>query len=173
MVLKLIAQLFGIGAMVSLFMTYQQTKRKQLILGKLFADLFWVAHYLCLDAHGGMIPNFVGIFREVIFLNRDNKKWANSFLWPIMFIMINWILGVRTFQSPINILPITASTFVTVSLWCKIPRLTKFISAPVSVAFMIYDFFVGSYVGVLNESIAIFSIVLYFIKDNKAGKNNV
>ena len=173
MVLKLIAQLFGIGAMVSLFMTYQQTKRKQLILGKLFADLFWVAHYLCLGAYGGMIPNFVGIFREVIFLNRDSKKWANSFLCPIMFIMINWILGARTFQSPINILPITASTFVTVSLWCKKPRLTKFISVPVSVAFMIYDFFVGSYVGMLNKSIAIFSIVLYFIKDNKGGKNNV
>ena len=164
MELNLIAQIFGIGAMIALFSLYQQTKRKHLVAAKLIADICWVFHYLCLGAIGGMIPNFVGIFRELIFINSDDKKWAKSFLWPILFIMINWCLAIRTFTSPINTLPIAASTFVTISLWCKKPRLTKKISLPVSVTFMIYDFFVGSYVGIINESLAIISIIIYFFK---------
>lgn len=121
-----------------------------------------------------MIPNFVGIFRELLFMRREDKKWANSIFFPILFICISWVLGIRTFQTPINILPIAASTFVTVSLWCRKPRLTKIISVPVSLTFMLYDFFVGSYVGIVNEGIAIISILLYFIKEKKErGKNEL
>ncbi len=166
-----VAQFFGLGAMVCLFLIYQQTKRKNLILMKLGADICWVIHYLCLGAPGGMIPNFVGMFRECVFINREKTKWANCVLWPILFILINWVLGIRTFKSPVNILPICASTFVTVSLWLKKPRLTKIISVPVSLAFLIYDYFVGSYVGMVNEAIAIVSIGIYFIKGEKTMTN--
>lgn len=171
--MKIIAQLFGIGAMVSLFLIYQQKSRKKLIAAKLSADIFWVAHYFCLGATAGMIPNFVGIFRELIFINRKSKKWASLGIWPVVFILINWALGFRTFSSWFNFLPITASTFVTVSLWIDNPKLTKLISIPISVAFLIYDIFVGSYIGILNESIAIGSIILYFIKAKfKKGEEN-
>lgn len=165
--MKIIAQFFGIGAMISLFLIYQQKSRKNLIAAKLSADLFWVAHYLCLGGMAGMIPNAVGIFREVIFLYRKKHAWANLTVWPILFIVINWILGINTFNSVFNILPIAASTFVTVSLWIDNPRLTKLISLPVSIAFMTYDFYISSYVGVINETIGIMSIVLSFIKERK------
>ncbi|MDD6734702.1 MAG: YgjV family protein [Clostridiales bacterium] len=169
MQLQIIAQILGLGAMASLFMSYQLTDRRRLIAGKLCADLFWTVHYLCLGAYGGMIPNFVGIFRELIFINRDRKKWASCIIWPITFILLNWGLGISTFKASINILPIAASTFVTVSLWLRKPKLTKIISVPVSVVFLVYDLFVKSYVGVLNESLAIFSIILYFIKEGMKG----
>lgn len=166
----LIAQIFGIGAMIFLFSIYQQSSRKKLIISKLCADICWVAHYLCLGAYGGMIPNFVGIFRELIFVKRESKKWADLPFWPLLFILINWMIGFTTFKSQINILPIAASTFVTISLWLRKPKLTKLISIPISLTFLIYDIFVGSYVGVINESIAIISIIISFIRERK---NNV
>lgn len=169
MKVQFIAQILGLGAMASLFISYQQKDRRRLIAGKLCADLFWTVHYLCLGAYGGMIPNFVGIFRELIFINRDRKKWAACMLWPIAFILLNWGLGIRTFNASINVLPIVASTFVTVSLWLRKPKFTKILSVPVSVAFLVYDLFVKSYVGIVNESLAIFSIILYFIKEGMKG----
>ena len=114
-----------------------------------------------------MIPNFVGFFRELTFIQRDKKRWASTVIIPIVFILINWGLGITTFKAPINILPICASTFVTISLWIDNPRLTKLISIPVSTAFLVYDWHIGSYVGVLNESIAISSIILSFIREQK------
>ncbi len=163
--MNIIAQLFGIGAMISLFLIYQQKTRKGILISKLSADVFWVAHYLCLGGYAGLIPNAVGIFRELIFMHRKTKKWASLILWPILFIVINWGLGFRTFDSWFNILPIAGSTCVTISLWIDNPRLTKAISFPVSLAFMIYDFYIGSYIGIINEAIALVSIIIYFVKE--------
>lgn len=153
--------------MLSLFLIYQQKERKRLLLCKLSADVCWVVHYLCLSALGGAVPNLVGIGRELVFVNREDRKWANHFLWPFLFIAVNLTLGLVTMDSYINLLPIIASVFVTVSLWLKEPILTKIISIPVSLAFLIYDVFVGSYIGIINEAIAICSIVISFVKPNK------
>lgn len=163
--MKLISQLFGAVAMVALFTVYQQNERKKLITAKLIADAFWVIHYLLLGGIAGMIPNFIGIFRELVFINRENKKWASSIFWPIFFILCGWALGICTLSSAFNILPIAASTLVTVSLWIKNPRLTKLITIPVCTAFLIYDFFVDSYIGIINESLSMCSIVISFIKE--------
>lgn len=171
--MSILSQLFGIGAMISLFLIYQQKSRKRIILAKLCADICWSIHYLCLGGIAGMIPNVIGIFRELIFINRKSKKWASLFIWPILFIIINFALGFRTFHSWYNILPITASCFVTVSLWIDNPKLTKIISIPVSTAFLIYDIFIGSYIGIINESVAIISIIIYFFKEIKNGKQSI
>lgn len=165
--MKIVAQIFGLFAMLSLFLIYQQKNRKKIIIAKLIADVCWVAHYLCLSGTAGMIPNAVGIFRELVFVNRKNKAWANSVFWPILFIAINFGLGVTTFHSVYNILPIAASALVTVSLWIDNPKLTKLITLPVCFAFMIYDFYVKSYIGIINETISILSIILFFIKERK------
>lgn len=166
------AQLFGLGAMLSLFLIYQQKSRKRMLISKLSADICWVIHYLCLGGIAGMIPNAVGIFRELVFVNRKDKKWAALILWPILFILINWGLGISTFKSAFNILPIAASTFVTVSLWIDNPKLTKLISLPVSFAFMLYDIYIGSYIGIANEIISMSSIVIFFIKERKLKMKN-
>ena len=139
--MKIIAQLFGLFAMICLFAIYQQKNRKGIIFSKLCADVCWVVHYLCLGGIAGMIPNAIGIFREFIFINRKEKKWASKVFWPVIFIIINWALGAGTFHSWYNLLPITASTFVTLSLWIDNPRLTKLISIPISASFLIYDIF--------------------------------
>lgn len=161
------AQIFGFFAMLSLFLIYQQKSRKKIIIAKLSADVFWVAHYLCLGGIAGIIPNAVGIFRELVFVSRKDKAWANNVLWPILFIAINFGLGITMFHSFYNILPIAASAFVTVSLWIDNPRLTKIITIPVCIAFMIYDFYVKSYIGMINETISILSIIIFFIKEGK------
>ena len=86
--LNIIAQIFGLGAMISLFCIYQQNSRKKLIISKLCADVCWVGHYFCLSGYGGMVPNFVGIFRELVFIQRDKKRWASSVAVPIVFILL-------------------------------------------------------------------------------------
>ena len=167
-----VSQIFGLLAMMSLFAVYQQKNRKRMLFAKLSADVCWVVHYLCLGGIAGMIPNTVGIFRELVFINRKDKKWASNIIWPVIFILINWLLGMSTFHSWYNFLPIVASGFVTFSLWIDNPKLTKIMSIPISLAFLIYDIFVGSYIGAINESASILSILMFFAKEIKM-KNKV
>ena len=158
----MLTNLLGLGAMISLFLIYQQKSRRNMLLCKLSADIFWIFHYFTLGATAGMIPNFVGFFRELVFINRKTKKWANSQVFPVFFIAVNLTLGILSYKRWYDIVPIIASSAVTVSLWIDNPRLTKLISIPVSIAFLIYDAFVLSYVGMINESLALISIFIYF-----------
>ena len=137
--LYILSWFFGIGAMLSLFFLYQQQSRRKLLTCKFCADVCWVFHYLCLGAAGGAIPNFVGIFRELVFVKREEKEWANHTAWPIGFIAVNFALGLASFRTPINLLPISASALVTISLWLRKPVLTKLVSVPVSAVFLLYD----------------------------------
>jgi hypothetical protein len=156
--------LLGIGAMLSLFISHQKKSRNGILIYKMFADVFWAAHYIFLGAMAGAIPNFVGVFREIIFINRTRRKFASSIVWPCLFILANLTLGIISFDVWYDILPIVASVFVTISLWINNPKLTKYISIPVSGAFLTYNIFVGSYIGILNEPVAILSILLFFAR---------
>jgi O-antigen ligase len=169
--LYVIAQIFGAGAMASLFFLYQQSSRKRLLAGKLSADICWVVHYFLMGGYGGMITNGVAIFRELTFMHRDKYKFLKTVATPIVFIAINFSLGLLTFSSPINILPIVTSAFVTTSLWLREPKFTKLVSIPVSVSFFVYDLVIGSWIGMINESIAICSIIISFVKERKKTSN--
>ena len=165
--MQTVSIVFGVGAMLALFSIYQQKTRKGILLSKLSADICWVIHYLCIGGTAGAIPNLVGIFRELVFVNRKEHKWANYIFWPMIFMLINFCLGISTFHSVFNTLPIAASALVTVALWIDNPKLTKLLSIPVCTAFMIYDFYIGSYIGIINEAISMLSILIFFIKRRK------
>lgn len=159
--------IFGIGAMISLFISHQKKSRSGILIYKLCADVLWAAHYFCLGAYAGAIPNIVGVLRESVFINRGRHKFADKPIWPCLFILINLTLSILSFEAWYDLLPICASVFVTVSLWINDPKLTKCISVPVSCAFLAYDVFVGSYIGIVNESLAIISIIIFFIRRKK------
>ena len=58
---------------------------------------------LCLGDIGGAISNFVGIFREPVFINREEQKLANHTAWLLLFIAMNFALGLASFRTLINI----------------------------------------------------------------------
>lgn len=160
----ILSQLAGLCAVCSLLYSYQQKKRKNLLILKLAADISWVGHYLLLGAYAGIVPNFVGIFREMVFINSEKHKWANTPLWPAVFLCLNLTLGILSFDVPIDALPIIASVFVTISLWLKNPNFTKLLIIPACTLFLIYNLYIGSLVGAANETMSIVSIIIYFIR---------
>lgn len=160
----ILSQIFGLGAMLSLFLSYQQNKREKFLFCKLGADVCWVGHYLLLGAFAGIIPNFVGVFREIIFMNSEKHRWADSPIWLIAFLCINIVLGFCNYDVCIDALPIIASVFVTVSMWIKKLNLTKLMITVACALFWVYNFYIGSIVGVINETLSIISIIIFFVR---------
>ncbi len=166
-----LSQVLGGIAMLALFLGYQQRKRKKLLIYKLIADVGWVAHYCLLGGYGGAIPNFVGIFRELIFIQRGKSKWASHIIWLPTFLIINFTLGLFTFSSIYNVIPIVSSAFVTVSLWIKNPKHIKLLILPATIGFLVYNCILHSLVGVVNEVLGIVSILIFLIRGGKIMKN--
>lgn len=166
---ELIAQALGIAGTVMLLTLYHCKTRRKMLWHKWTADLLWSAHYLCLGAVGGAIPNAVGVLRESVFLY--DKPWTRRKLLPVVFIVINWCVAFASGVNSYSFLPIAASTLVTVSLFVEKPTLTRLLSIPVCTAFLVYDGLVGSWAGMVNEALSLVSIVTALIKNDLPKKN--
>ena len=159
-----IGQALAILGLIAMIFSYLQTKRKNVLLGKLAADISKVLHYIFLGAFSGMVPNAVGVLRESVYLNREKHKWADSPIWPVIFISLNIIIGSFTYKSPIDILPIAASVFATLSFWFKKPLVIKLVSLPATSSFLIYDILVGS-ASVVTETFTLVAIISGIIRE--------
>ena len=164
-----IAYIFSIIAMISVFIMGQQKGKNKLLIFKLVSDACWAIHYFLLGAIGGVIPNFVGVFRDIAFSKREKNKFFSGVYMPVFFIAVNFIIGVFTFSQPINILPICASALATISLWISKPKFVKILLLPVFILFLVYDLLIRpiSYVGIINQTVGIISIIIFFIKKAK------
>ncbi len=156
--LQFAAQIVGACGMLSLFIMYQQSDRMKYLYFKLASDIIWAAHYLMLFAIGGAIPNMMGIVRELVFMKKFKNRYTKV-IWAAIFITINAGLATILADSYIQFVPICASALVTVSLTFKNTANIRLLSIPISVTFLIYDVIVGSWVGVLNESISLVSMI--------------
>ncbi len=161
--MKIIAQLVGFLGIVISFIIYQQRERKKLLLWKLTADLTWMLHYALLGAFSAVAVTFIGVMREIVYLN-EGKKWANKKFWIVVFCLINIVFSYLTWNGLFSLLPTIASLIAVVSFAMQKPKITRFFSFPISFCMIIYDFFTGSIAGIVNEVFTISSSIIGVIR---------
>ena len=166
------AQIVGIFGIISAILIYQQKTRKGLMITKLISDVFWVFHYLILGAYSGVAVCILAVLRELIFINKGRRKWANHIIWPILFVLAAIGTTIFTWEGPISILAGVASALSVVSFWIGSPKLTRIFIFPIATLMIIYDVFSGSYTGIINESITLVSAFIGIIRLDIKGNHN-
>ncbi len=161
--MKIIAQLIGFWGIVISFIIYQQKTRKKLLLWKLTADLTWLLHYALLGAFSAVAVTFIGVIREIVYLN-EGKKWANKKFWIIVFCLINIVFAFYTWKGLFSLLPTIASLIAVASFAMQKPKITRFFSFPISFCMIIYDFITGSVAGIVNQIFTITSSIIGVIR---------
>ena len=156
---------FGaLGILVSVII-YQQKKGRKLLLWKLASDLVWLIQYLLLGKYTGAGSCVVGVVRESVFLNQ-HKRWAQSKLWLLFFLLLNVTISILTWGSAYSALPMIASAVSVFSFWRANPTLTKILAYPISICMLIYNLLgTGdiSYMGVANEVLVLLSTTVSLI----------
>ena len=88
--LKTISQIIGFGGAGLNFLSFQQSKRRNIIGVQIGAALLFIVHYILLaidgdgEAFSGAALNCIGLLRSIVFINND-KKWAKSPVWLVVF----------------------------------------------------------------------------------------
>jgi len=154
-----IIQAIGFFGLLFLAFSFQNNNRKHLLILILIGQLIFLVHFILLGAWTAVAMNSVGAFRTLIFQYREQKKWADSSLWPIVFIAGFFVFGFLTWQSWYSILPMIAMSIETIGLWMKNTRTIRIINIFPHPPWFIYDMIVGSWPGIITE-ILIFSSVL-------------
>lgn len=155
-----LSYIFSVVGVIANFMIYRQKDRKSLLQKKLFSDIVWCIHYILISAESGAVTCGISICREIVFLNQEHK-WAKHKIWIAVFIALNAVALFFTWKSIYSILPGCSAILSIVVFWIGNPNLTRCVQVPISLAFLIYNTIVGSYVGIINELLSLISIFTF------------
>lgn len=160
--------IFGILGVVSTVLIYQQKTRKGLILSKLLSDVIWFLYYFVISAYSGAAIAVIGMVREIIFVNRE-KKWAKHPAWLVFFLLLSFGCAYFTWQDVFSILPCIASAVSVISFWIGNPKLSRFLSYPISACMFTYDLTRSpmALFGMINELFAVTSSVVGFFRHDR------
>ncbi|MBQ0124816.1 MAG: YgjV family protein [Clostridiales bacterium] len=161
-----IAQAVGGLGILANALIYQQKDRDKLRLIKLISDVIWGVHYTLLGAYSGAAITVVAIFRELVFMNRERKKWASHAVWPVIFSVAAVVSSVISGHDKglICLLPGFASAVSVIGFWIGRPKLSRVLYFPISGAMCAYDVFSGSVSGIINELISATSVIIGMIR---------
>ena len=162
----MLANIFGALGIASTILIYQQKTRTGLILSKLLSDVIWFLHYFLLSAYSGAAIAVIGIFREIIFVNKD-KKFTKHPFWLYFFLAISFGCAYFTWKGVFSILPCIASAVSVISFWIGKPGLSRLLSYPISACMLTYDIFIGSLMGIINELFTVTSSVIGYLRLDK------
>lgn len=168
---------FGVLGIITTVVIYQQKDNRKMLLWKLMTDLSWMIHYLLLGANSVAVVVFIAILRSIILLCRKHR-WAQSKVWLWIFLGSSLFLSILAWKDWTSLLTTVSSLVCIVVFWIGIPKITRIVSIPVALMFLINVSINGSLWGTLCESFLLISAVVGFIrmdlrKDQLQKKQNI
>ena len=167
--MELIAQVLGIVGVVFYFFALQaKTYKTLMIIQSITASIFCV-HYFLLNATSALALNIVIILRNFVYYNND-KKFFSCKLFPLIFAAIMVGISVFSWEDYYSLFIIAGLALNT--LFSALPnsqtiRKSILITSPLV---LIYNIFVFSIGGIINETVAIISSIIGIIRYKKAEK---
>ena len=158
-ILKHIVGFIAVGFSVFVFV---QKKRSGILKFKLLTDFLWIMHFLFIGAYTGMATTAISVFRELLFLKRDEYSFLKKpFLIPL-FSICYLISAMFTWKNIACILPPMASTLATVGFWQTNVTTIRILGLCVSLLMLAYGALNGSIFTVINEVFTISSLIYCF-----------
>lgn len=155
---QIIVQSIGIVATAISLAVFQVNKRKAMLILSFSAALLWASHYYMLGAITGAVLNLLGAVRWYVFSritpNRNN-------VWVLyVFMSLSVAAVMLSHHSLIGFLPMIATIISGVAFWQKKPKLIRRLNLASNPLWLVYNAFVGSYVGVVVEILLIVSNIV-------------
>lgn len=167
---KLIGTILGYVGVAAATLIYLQKTHKRLVFMKFTSDLFWLMHYFLIGAYTGGFICIISICRSLVFMN-DDKKWAKSKLWLVLFLVLGICSTAYTWVGPKSLLAMGASITAIISYWQPSPRVSRILAFPISIFMGSYGASNGSIPVVINESLSIISSIVGIFKHDVKKKS--
>ena len=163
----------GIGFMgiACSILAFQYKQYRPLVTLRAATELFFGIQYILLGAYSGAAMDFLGCFRNWVFLDCD-KKGKSLRPWRILFSVIFVAATLLTWAGPKSLLSAVAKVASTVAYGSSNPRLIRFITLCSSSCWLIYNLLVFSLAGVLGEVITLASVLIGILRFDILGKTS-
>ncbi len=159
--MKYIANAVGICAVITFVLSYQQKKRRNIVLCNAISRTLYVLQYILLGAFEGAVLDVVGIGASIAAQNKD-KSFIKKHLTPVI-VAVNAVIiisGIVMYENVYSLLPMFGVLFHTGAFWFtkeKHIRLASFLGSPFWLA---YNLLSGAYGSAMGDILTMCSIGL-------------
>lgn len=161
---QVIVQGIGYLALLFVLLSFQKSKRINILLLMLVGLILFVIHYSLLNAWTGALMNLAEAGVVFVSYKKETKAWAKKKLWLYVFILAYIISGAFTTKSFVDLLPIVAQIFGALAVWQTNPRTIRFIMLIPRPLWFIYNLIVGSYAGMTAEIFILASVLIGIVR---------
>lgn len=152
-------QILGIFGSALTVLSYQCKTPRMLLLLQTVSTALFVCNYWLIGASSGVLLNIVCIGRNLIYYNKDKKIFSYPF-YPYLLAVILVVCCAFSWQGPVSLLITAALAVNTVFLSFGRQNLLRISIVFTCSLILLYNVFVFSPGGILNESFAIASSVV-------------
>lgn len=164
-------QLIDIFGTILYLLSYQCKKAKNLFTVQLFSYLCYMLHLLLLGAYTGCFSYIVNMLRCLFLAGKWEFVKTKKMCLILCFLQVGIVS--LTWNGILSLLPVIANITATIAGYTKNPQKYRLAGILVnSPLWIIYDFFVGSWAGILDEAISEVSMVSSFFKNRKTENKN-
>ncbi len=157
----IIAQLFGILGLITVFISFQCKRNKVLFLVQMLSNICCGISLFILDGMSGM-ASIAFICIRCFLLAFPEYKWASWRGWVVLLIAVNFITTIKTWDGLLSILPFIAVSVMTIVCWSQDPKKIRFFQLFLnSPLWIVYHGFTGAYANILTEVVCMISVVIY------------
>lgn len=158
--ITLIGQILGFAAAFLMFLSYQTKAPKKLLMIQNAGVCCIILHYLLIGAMSGFLLNIVCLIRNTVYYNSKRIKLFSHAACPYVLALLVGAAGAMSWQGAVSLLIIVALMINTVFMSFNNNQVLRISVIFTCIMILTYNFFVGSYGGMLNEGISIVSAII-------------
>jgi hypothetical protein len=173
----IIPQIVGLAAVATFLLSYQQKKRRNIILMNVTSRVLYILQYLLLGAFSGMALDVLGALSSVVAGKKDRPFIAKHLKLIIVLLNGSMIAAGVTIciinKSLLDLLPIAGVLLHTGAFWISDEKIIRRVSLLGSPFWFIYNFASRAYGSAIGDLLSMVSIVTAMIKfrEKKSGKD--
>ncbi|MCI8290956.1 MAG: YgjV family protein [Clostridia bacterium] len=162
--MNILAQIVGILAIVVFAISPHQKTKKKVLIFNIISCLLYATQYLMLGAFSAAATNIIGAGKDRVFYEYEKKEKNIPIMALLIYIAILVISGVLTYTNIFSVFPVLLSSLSAYGVWQKNLKVYRNIVVINSVAWLIYNFAVGAYVGAIGNAFQIGSAIIAIIR---------
>ena len=158
---NIVIQGIGFAAVLLFLLSFQIKSNKKLFLFQLLGSALFCLQFFLLGAYSGAISLIAIMCRNALLMKVRDWPWVKSKKTLAVFLVVFAGISAFTWEGLYSLLPLYAMLGTTISYWTdnaqKIRLGILIFDVP---GWLIYDFIVGSWGGMLNETITLISVLV-------------
>ena len=162
-----VAQILGLCAFLVSIISVLQKDRSKYIYFNISQSVFSSVQYLFLSKMIAFYLCMLTIIRLIVYNFKNKYRLWLYIIFLIVFVVANIWVSLINYNSPIDILPIVASTMVCFSVWQSNVVLIKIILIITKVLWGIYACFTLAYFSIAMDIFIIIWTIIYLCKTRK------